>query len=55
MNSLILCLAAKHDVAVKVKISEMERSQMSALQIKLTAEEAARLGLPLAKEPPCET
>ena len=43
MNSLILCLAAKHDVAVKVKISEMERSQMSALQIKLTAEDAAQV------------
>ncbi len=53
LHALILSLATKHEAAMRGKISDMARSQMSALQIKLTSEEAARLGLPLAKEPPC--
>ena len=55
LHALILSLATKHEAAMRGKISDMARSQMSALQIKLTSEEAARLGLPLAKEPPCST
>ena len=55
LHALILSLVGKHDAAMRGKISDMARSQMSALQIKLTSEEAARLGLPLAKEPPCAT
>jgi len=55
LHALILSLARKHDAAMRGKISEMERSQLSALQIKLAAEDAARLGIPVAKEPPCST
>lgn len=55
LHALILSLATKHEAAMRGKISEMERSQLSAFQIKITAEDAARLGIPVAKEPPCET
>ena len=55
LHALILSLATKHEAAMRGKISEMERSQLSAFQIKITAEDAARLGNPFAKEPPCAT
>lgn len=56
LHALILSLATKHDAVMREKISETARSQLSALQIKLTSEEAARLGLPIAKDhPPCAT
>lgn len=55
LHALILSLATKHEAAMRGKISEMERSQLSAFQIKITAEDAARLGNPFAKETACAT
>ncbi len=55
LYALILSLATKHEAAMRGKISEMERSQLSAFQIKITAEDAARLGIRFAKETACST
>ena len=55
LHALIASLAKQMDTLVRRQVSEMERSQLSAFKIKLTAEDAVRLGIPVAKKPPCET
>ncbi len=53
LHALIASMA--NHMITRCQVAAMEHRDLSAFKIKLTAEDAARLGIPVAKEPPCET
>lgn len=55
LHALIASLAKQMDTLVRCQVAAMERRDLSAFKIKITAEDAARLGIPVAKDPPCST
>jgi hypothetical protein len=55
LHALIASMANHMITLVRCQVAAMEHRDLSAFKIKLTAEDAARLGIPVAKEPPCAT
>lgn len=55
LHELIASLAKQMDTLVRCQVAAMEHRDLSAFKIKITAEDAARLGIPVAKAPTCST